>query len=439
MNYSTFLERKSQQAEMAGFEPLWMPDYLKPFQGSLCDWWIRRSRGAMLAGCGLGKSVMGLVCAQNVVMHTNGRALVLCPLAVAQQIKREAEKFGVEAFVSRDGKFPSTAKIVITNYERLHYFDPADFVMVWIDEGSCIKNFGGKLRAQITEFVRPIQYRLIGTATAAPNDYEELGTLSEALGNLGYSDMLTQFFKQDTEKDFRGWGRTKYRFRGHAEEPFWRWVCSWARACRKPSDLGFDDAEFILPPLTVEHVVVENTKPLPGFLLPLPAFGMREERAEARLNLHQRCEIAADLASSHPGSSLMSCHLDPEGDLIEKLTDDCVQVHGRMKIDEKEEKLLAFESGQIKRLVSKSKMIAFGLNLQHCHNIVLFPSHSWEQYFQLLRRCWRFGQLFPVKASIVATEGQRRSLDSLDRKSRQADHMFDNLCRHMLKTRRKRT
>jgi hypothetical protein len=430
-DYAAFLANKTQLANMAGFEPIWIPDWLKDFQQSLTSWSIRAGRSAMLAGCGLGKGPMGLVWAENVVRYTNGRALVLAPLAVAQQIGREAVKFGIEAFVSRDGKFPATAKIIITNYERLQHFNSADFVAVWCDEASCMKNFAGKRRAEITEFMRPIPYRLLGTATAAPNDYWELGTLSEALGCLGFSDMLSCFFKQDDKKNDLGWGRTKYRFRGHAEQPFWQWVCSWARSCRKPSDLGFDDAEFTLPPLKIKEVIVENAKPLPGMLFPLPAHGMREERAERRITLQQRCELAAELANGHPGSSLMSCHLNPEGDLLEKLTKDCVQVKGAMSLDEKEERLLAFESGQVKRLVSKDKIIAFGLNLQKCHNIVMFPSHSWEAYFQLIRRCWRFGQQHEVTANIVVTEGEQKALSSIQRKSEQAERMGDALSKHM--------
>jgi hypothetical protein len=428
--YSKFLDRKSQLASGSGFSPIWMPDSLFPFQQALTEWAIRRGRAALFEDCGLGKTFQSLVWAENVVRHTNQPVLILTPLAVGPQTVREAEKFSIEAAISRNGKLPAS-KIVVTNYERLHHFNSADFAGIVCDESSILKNFAGKTRAAITEFMRTLPYRLLCTATAAPNDFWELGTSSEALGMLGYSDMLTQFFKQDTVKDMLGWGRTTYRFRGHAEQPFWRWVCSWARACRKPSDLGFEDDRFTLPPLDVREVMVKNTKPLPGMLFAMPARGMKEERAERKQTLKQRCELAAGIAEAHPGASAVWCHLNAEGDLLAKLMSDCTQVSGSQSLDAKEERLLAFQAGQIKRLVIKPKVGCFGLNWQHCHNVITFASHSFEQYYQLVRRCWRFGQLNTVKVSIVTTEGEAGAVANANRKSVQCDRMFDSLVGHM--------
>lgn len=426
--YQDFLYRKSQLGGDRGFEPLWLPDFLFDFQKHLVEWAIRKGAAAIFADCGLGKTPMQLVWAENVVRKTGGKVLIVTPLAVSQQTCREAEKFGVECRRSVDGRLP--AKIVTTNYERLHYFEPGDFVGMVCDESSILKNFDGKRREEITEFMRRLPYRLLCTATAAPNDFWELGTSSEALGYLGFRDMLTQFFKQETEKDFLGWGRTKYRFRGHAQEPFWRWVCSWARIARKPSDLGFEDGRFLLPAMEEREQIIENSTPRRGFLLAVPARTMQDQQEELRATLAERCERAAEAVISHNRPAVLWCHLNREGDKLERDIDKAVQISGSMSDERKEELLLAFQNGEIRRLVIKPKIGCFGLNWQHCSDVVVFPSHSWEQYYQAVRRCWRFGQTRQVTVDIIATEGQRGALSSLRRKSAQADRMFSELVRH---------
>ena len=428
MNYKTFLERKRQFGSESGFSPLWLPDWLFDFQRHLVEWSVRKGRAAIFADCGLGKTPMQLAWAENVVRKTNRPVLILTPLAVSAQTVREAEKFGIEAKQSRDGKH--AGGIVVTNYERLHYFSPTDFAGVVCDESSAIKNFAGARRELVTEFLRTIPYRLLCTATAAPNDYFELGTSSEALGYLGFRDMITMFFKQETSKYHLGWGRTKYRFRGHAEHPFWRWVCSWARACRKPSDLGYDDGRFVLPPLNEREVFIENSTPRPGMLFSIPARDIREEREERRVTLSERCERVAELASAN-GTSVTWCHLNDEGDLLQKLIHGAAQVKGSMSDDAKEEVLQAFSNGSIQRLVIKPKIGCFGLNWQHCHDIYTFPSHSFEQYYQLVRRCWRFGQTQPVNVNIIATAGEAGVMRNAQRKSAQASRMFSNLVQYM--------
>ena len=274
--YRQFLSAKQQRDSDGGFEPVWMPEWLYGFQSHLTDWALRKGRGLLAADCGLGKTPMQLVWAQNVLQYTNKPTLILTPLAVSYQTVAEAEKFGIEAHRCVDGKHKGG--IVVTNYERLHYFNPADFGGVVCDESSCIKHAKAQRRKDITEFMRNVPYRLLCTATAAPNDYHELGTSSDALGYFGYQDMLTRFFKEDEVKDHLGWGRKAYRFRGHAEQPFWQWVCSWARACRRPSDLGFDDDGFDLPTLTTTETLVEASRPADGFLFALPARGLKEQR-----------------------------------------------------------------------------------------------------------------------------------------------------------------
>jgi hypothetical protein len=298
------------------------------------------------------------------------------------------------------------------------------------DESSILKNFDGATKAAVTEFMRQLPYRLLCTATAAPNDYHELGTSSEALGYLGYSDMITRFFKEDTQRDYLGWARRKYRFRGHAEIPFWRWVCSWARVCRRPSDLGFADGRFVLPELIEIEQLVENSTPRNGMLFSIPAEGLAEQREERRVTLKERCETAARHAIEHDGATVLWCHLNPEGDLLTKMIPGALQVSGSMPDEMKVERLLAFQRGDLRVLVTKPKIGCFGLNWQHCHNVVTFPSHSWEQYYQAVRRCLRFGQEHPVTVHIVTTEGEVDVLRNLQKKARSADAMFESLTRH---------
>jgi len=431
VDYESFLRAKAHVGGNHGFDPVIVPDYLFGFQKQLVEWATRKGRAAIFADCGLGKTPMQLIWAENVVRHTNGNVLILTPLAVSAQTIREAEKFGIEVYRSRDGQM--RPGITVTNYEQLHQFDHAAFVGCVCDESSILKSFDGVRRGQITAFMRKMQYRLLCTATAAPNDYHELGTSSEALGYLGYMDMLNRFFKneQNTSAVNRYHGQVaKWRFKGHAEDPFWRWVCSWARAVRKPSDLGCDDGRFVLPPLReVEHIIDARSKPA-GMLFNLPAVNFYEERDERRRTITERCEMVAALVD-HPEPALVWCDLNDEADALERMIPGAVQVSGNDSDESKEDKLLAFASGQVRVLVTKPKIGAWGLNFQHCAHVTFFPSHSYEQYYQGVRRCWRFGQTKPVVVDIVGTEGQRNVLANLQRKSRAADEMFARLVQHM--------
>ncbi|MDH3637907.1 MAG: DEAD/DEAH box helicase [Gammaproteobacteria bacterium] len=377
---------------------------------------------------------MQLVWAENVVRKTGGKVLILTPLAVSHQTIREAAKFGIEADRSIDGI--ACDRITVTNYERLHYFDPADYAGVVCDESSILKSFNGARRNEITSFMRKTPYRLLATATAAPNDYIELGTASEALGGLGHMDMLNRFFKNDRNSGAQGSGRkygemVKWRLKGHAERPFWRWVCSWARAVRRPSDLGFDDAAFILPELSEREHMVKTETLAEGYLFPLPAVGLHEQRDERRRTIPERCAKAAELVNNSGEPAMVWCHLNDEGDLLESLIPNGVQVAGKNSDDEKERRLIAFANGETRVLITKPKIGAWGLNFQHCAHVVTFPSHSFEQYYQSVRRCWRFGQQRPVNVEIVTTEGEQNVLKNLRRKASQADQMFSNLVEEM--------
>jgi hypothetical protein len=433
MEYKGFLDSKRQLSGNFGFDPIWMPDDCFDFQKMLIEFALVKGRGAVFADCGLGKTLMQLVWAENVVRHSNGRVLIITPLAVSHQTVKEAEKFGIESVRSGDGKYPTSAKIIVTNYERLHYFDCNDFAGVVCDESSILKNFDGAIKAAITEFMRTRKYRLLCTATSAPNDFIELGTSSEAIGELGFMDMLGRFFKKagstTSRKDETRAGT--WQFRGHAERDFWRWVCSWSRAIRRPSDLGFSDANFALPELITRQHIVKSSVPNPEYLFDIPARGLAEQRAERSRSVVDRCEKAAECATSHSDAVIAWCYLNREGDMLTKMIPDSVQVSGKDSDERKEECFKAFESGEIRALVTKPTIAGFGLNWQHCHRQTFFPSHSFEQWYQAIRRCWRFGQLQNVEVDVISSEGEANVLANLQRKAVAADAMFDNLVSFM--------
>jgi len=420
-DYAGFIAGKTQQAPDHGFEPVWMPDKLFPFQVALTEWAIRKGRAAIFADCGLGKTFMQIVWADNVARQTGGRVLILTPLAVAFQTVREGEKIGVEVTHRRDG-IKAGDRIIVTNYERLHHFDCADFSGVVCDESSILKNFDGATRQAITEFMRTRPYRLLCTATAAPNDYVELGTGSEALGYLERKHMLAQFFTHD------GGNTASWKLKGHARTHlFWQWVCSWARAVRTPSDMGFADDGFILPPLSVRQHVVSAANPRDGYLFDIPAVGLAEQRADLRNTIGERCEMAAELANAHDRPAVAWCNLNEEGNRMAKMISGAVEVAGADNEEHKEEAFAGFINGDVRVLVTKPSIGGFGLNLQHCAHETFFPSHSYEQYYQAVRRCWRFGQENPVLIDMITTDGQENVLRNLQRKADQASKMFDAL------------
>jgi len=455
MTYQEFLQKKQQLEGNYGFDPVWMPSNLFDFQKSLVEWACRKGRAAIFADCGLGKTLMQLTWAENVARKTDGKVLILTPLAVAFQTVKEGGKFGIEVKHRREG-LQAGDRIVVTNYERLHYFKPDDFSGVVCDESSILKHYTGATQKQVTRFMAKTPFRLLCTATAAPNDYVELGTSSEALGELTNSEMLTRFFRycddkrqkkemRDLELDERNgqyFGKLSYRvaqtigqwrLKHHAVQSFWRWVASWARACRMPSDLGYSDNGFILPQLVERNHIIKPDTPPEGFLFCVPAFGLGEEREERKRTLKERCEFAVQLAK-HEKPVVVWCHTNAEGDLLERLIPDSKQVAGRTPDDEKESIYNDFATGNLRALVIKPKIGAWGLNWQHCSHVVTFASHSYEQYYQSVRRCWRFGQKNPVTVDVIATEGEKRVMDNMTRKAQQADAMFTVLVKEMLQS-----
>jgi hypothetical protein len=431
MNYSDFLHARTHLTNTFGFAPTFVPSWLFDFQGDLVEWATRKGRAAIFGDCGLGKTPMQLVWAQNVIEHANKPVLIVAPLAASAQTMREAAKFNIDAERSRDGQISGKPRIVVTNYERLEHFDSTCFAGMVCDESSILKNFDGVTKQAITDFMRRLPYRLLCTATAAPNDYIELGTSSEALGDLGYVDMLGAFFTNDESSSISPMAYdTKWRLKGHAERPFWRWVCSWARAFRRPSDLGFGDGPFILPGLTTAITTVQASRPFDGYLFVVPASTLDDQRAERRATIRQRCETVAEKAIGDD-PFIAWCHLNDEGDLLEELIPGAEQVSGSDSDERKEEIFEAFTSGQVKKLVTKPRIGAFGMNWQHCWRMSFFPSHSYEQYYQAVRRCWRFGQRERVVVDVITTAGEADVLGNLTRKAQAADRMFALMVEYM--------
>lgn len=365
---------------------------------------------------------MDLVWCENVIRKTNKPVLIATPLAVGPQTVKEGDKFGIPCKQTRQGKVYKG--INVTNYERLHYYKPEDFGGMVLMESSCLKNHTGKRRREITEFLSKIRYRLLETATPSPNDYMELGTSSEALGNMGRGQMLGMFFSNGGD-DTQQW-----MLKGHARKRFWRWVCSWARACRKPSDLGFSDEGYILPPLTTKQHVVESPEGVREGFAFVGAATLDEQRQERRLTIRRRCEKVAEILPKDD-YAVVWCHLNPEGDLLQKLIPGSVNVQGSDSDDVKEQNLSAFAAGQIKVLICKPRIAGFGLNLQHCNFMTTFPSHSFESVYQSIRRCWRFGQKRPVQLHIVTSEAESAVVANMQRKEVAMEAMFAGLVTEM--------
>lgn len=408
--------------ECHGFAPNFMPDNLFDFQRHLVEWAVRKGRCAIFADCGLGKTAMQLAWAENVVRHTNGRVLVLTPLAVGAQTVREAEKFGCHAVQSRDGH--TTAPVVVTNYERLHHFDPSDFAGVVCDESSILKNYAGATRNAIIDFMRNMRFRTLFSATPSPNDFTELGNSVEALGIMRRVEMLATYFIHD------GGDTGKWRLKGHASDPFWAFVASWARAIRRPSDIGFADDGFALPDMRHHHHILES-KPLEGWLFPVEAVSLEEQRSERRQTLSERCGRVADIANSTEGPFVAWCSLNDESVALADGIRDCAEITGSQSDDEKDELLSGFTSGAIKRIVTKTSIAGYGLNWQHCGAMSFFPSHSHEQYYQAVRRCHRFGRKDPVDIHVVSTESESCVLSNLQRKEALASEMFAMIVANM--------
>jgi SNF2 family DNA or RNA helicase len=435
LNYQEFIESKKHRGENFGISVNCKIDKMFDFQKYVSEYLVKKGRAAAFLDTGLGKTVIELFIADCYRRHTNKPVLILTPLAVAFQFIKEAEKFnfdGVE--YSKNGKH--SKGIVIANYERLHYFDSNDFDCVILDESSILKNFEGETKKHITEFIKKVKYRYLFTATPSPNDYTELGTSSEALGYLGYTDMLGRFFKnnqnnavKNSRVEMANAGNEWY-LKPHAEDGFWDWIMSWSISMKKPSDHGFSDSKHVLPNLNESYSVVKNMAPLCAnnqmSLFNFPANSFSEIKAEVRQTINQRCEKAVECLSSCD-IGVYWVNLNDESKLIADIDDSAVEIEGKMSIEQKEEILNDFSNSKIKRLITKTSITCFGLNWQHCNNTSYFPTYSYEQYYQAIRRFWRFGQQKPVNVNIVLSDGQEKIMNSLFIKKTKAERMYQKL------------
>jgi hypothetical protein len=437
MDYLNFINNKKHLLGDFGFNPNYFPDMAFDFQKYIIEKAVKKGRMAVFADTGLGKTLIQLSIAKNIVNHTNKKVLILTPLAVAFQFILEAEKLGIDDIeYSKDGKH--TKKIVICNYERLHYFNSHDFEGVILDESSILKNFDGKIKNQVNAFVKKIPFRYLSTATPSPNDFIELGTSSEALGYMGYMDMLGKFFKNNqnsVDSNNRNIGE-KFYLKPHAEKDFFAWVNQWAIMVKMPSDLGFSNDRYNLPELIVNKHIVKNQSLINidgqvQMFTPI-AKSMTEVRHEQKQTEEKRCEKAFELANGK--LSVYWCNTNNESAILKATDKEAVEIIGSQSIEKKEEILLAFANGEIKRLITKAKMTGMGLNWQHCNHSVFFPTWSYEQYYQAIRRFWRFGQTKDVTIDMVISDGQTRVIEALQQKTEKAIQLHKSLTENVNKS-----
>lgn len=426
MSYTDFLAAKAMVDPMTGLSDVPdLPSAMFPFQHDITSWALRRGRAALFAGTGLGKSLMELAWADAITKETGKRILHLAPLAVSHQMAREADKFGIKAQVVSTGDECCTG-INITNYQKIDHFDLGKFGGVILDESSILKNVDGHYRTRLIELCQSVPFRLAATATPAPNDFMELGNHAEFLGIMKYTDMLATFFTHD------GGDTAKWRLKGHAENEFWKWMASWAVMLRKPSDLGYTNEGYDLPPLNyISHTVAASYEPdfETGQLFPMAAHTMQERLAARRSTVEDRCRLAADVTPDR--RFVWWCNLNSEAEMVAKLTG-AVNLHGGLKDNEKERILIDFSDGKIEKLVTKPSLAGFGMNWQHCADTGFVGlNDSFEQFYQAVRRFWRFGQTKPVNCHIIASELEGATVANIKRKEADADRMAAAMVMHM--------
>ena len=424
MKYEEFLQSKMISTESVGFEPQAMNPMLFPFQRDLTGWAIRKGKAALFTMTGTGKTLMQVEWAKQVHLHTGGDVLILAPLAVSCQTVKEASKIGVTVHSVGDQSDVRNG-INITNYEKMHRLDLENFAGIVLDESSILKSYDGKTRTQIIQSFRHTPYRLACTATPAPNDFMELGNHAEFLGIMSRQEMLSMFFVHD------GGETSKWRLKGHAESKFWSWVASWGAVLSSPSDLGYDDGGFDLPELIIHEHVIKMGKPLSGHLFAVSSQTLQERRSARRESLEERVAKCAELVNGSEGPFLVWCDLNAESEALTKTIDGAVQVKGSDSNDHKEKMMTGFSDGQHRVLVTKPSIAGWGLNWQHCRQMAFVGlSDSFEQYFQAVRRCWRFGQDMPVNVHLIVSDLEGAVRENLIRKENAAQKMLDEMVQY---------
>lgn len=421
--YQTFIESKRKTHGQFGLEPKTLNQNLFDWQESVVRWALRKGRACLFEDCGLGKTIQQLAWAEQVP----GNVLILTPLAVAEQTAEEARRFGIEASVSRDGVVRS--QITITNYQKMHMFDLEQFSGLVLDESSILKSQDGKTRKAIIEASAKIPYRLACTATPAPNDHIELGNHAEFVGAMTMGEMLARFFVHDAAKT------QDWRLKGHAVADFWRWVASWALMIRTPADIGFDGSAFVLPNLETHIHRIETGIRSEGELFALPAQSLADQRKARRLTMDARVEAVAKLANRDDEPWVVWCEANAEGDALEAAIDGAKQVAGSTDEDTRSFRMSGFAHGDPRVLVTKPKIAGFGMNWQNCNQVAFVGlSHSWEQFYQAVRRCWRFGQTRDVHVHIISTDIEEAILKNIQDKQAAADEMAAEMVAHMRET-----
>lgn len=422
MSYGDFIARKLSTVPPTGLDQFAVPMSLFPHQQTLVSWALRRGRAAIFADTGLGKSRMQIAWADAVRRHTQRPVLILAPLAVAAQTVAEAAELGVEAVQCREQADAAGAGIAVTNYDRLHKFDPQAFGAVVLDESSCIKHHNTKTLATLLDAFRLTPFKLCATATPAPNDWTELGTHAEFLGICTRAEMLAEFFTHD------GGDTQTWRLKGHARQVFWQWVCSWGALVRRPSDLGFNDSAYALPPLHVHEHTVETEMPTNGMLFACEAQTLSERRDARRMSIEDRVRDCAAIVNADRQPWVVWCDLNAEGDALTAAIDGAVQIAGADDVEAKEQRLADFASGRVRVLVTKPSIAGFGLNWQHCARMAFVGvTDSFESYYQAVRRCWRFGQQRDVHVHVFASSAEGAVVANLKRKERDAMAMAEAL------------
>lgn len=424
--YDQFLAQKRLVDPETGItERIELPSFMFPHQRDITQWALRRGRAAIFAGTGLGKTLMELVWAHEVSRYSRRPVLLLAPLAVSHQHEREAGHFGIPARVV---SAQSDGVIEVTNYQKLDRFALGELGGVALDESSILKSTDGKYRTKLIQDCADVPFRLAATATPAPNDFMELGNHSEFLGAMSYTDMLATFFTHD------GGDTQKWRLKGHAETEFWKWMASWAVMLRKPSDLGYSDEGYDLPPLhRHQHTVAAEYAPSmdTGLLFPMEARTMQERMAARRDTVEQRVELAASISPSDR-PFVWWCNLNAESEALRANISGAVELSGSDSEGAKEEKLLAFTNGEIRNLITKPSIAGFGMNWQHCADTGFVGlNDSFEQVYQAIRRFWRFGQTKPVNAHFIAAETEGAVVANQRRKEGDAERMAAALVEHM--------
>jgi len=424
-DYTQFLTSKRLTAQPVGFTPGPLHPDMFQYQSDVTRWGLRRGRAAFFQDCGLGKTFEQIEWAWAVHVHTGGVVLILSPLAVAEQTIAEAERFGRVIRMAECDADISEAGVYITNYEKLHKFTCSRFVGIVLDESSILKSFDGSTRKALVEFAKHIPYRLCCTATPSPNDYTELGNHAEFLGIMSMAEMLATFFVHD------GGETSKWRLKGHAETEYWKWLASWAVCQRKPSDLGYSDDGFELPEIEI-HEIILDAGPAEGMLFAAEASTLQERRAARRSGLPARVAACAEMANTSADPWLIWCGLNDESTALKAAIPTAVEVRGSDKEGHRRDALMGFTSGKYRDLVSKGSICGWGMNWQHCQNVAFVGlSDSYEEFYQCIRRCWRFGQKKKVHVWIWLASTEVAVLRNIKRKQAEADKMAEAMVEHM--------